>query len=653
MERPRKKARYSKPAQEVSNPPIRHVQHTPCSELGKNFPYPLCVSCKRNKSEQCRFKGVRILVKEEDTVVRIEYRSTRVRDLDIDLLFPDVWNMNWTLEMIVHLKRILSKHLIPIMSSERSHCDDSDAVFRPHHSDIHPQCDICNTSLFTGNWLCELCGREVCSECYEDLQTFPRANGGSKSVNLDCHESSVHVGHHFRRTSRFTFPQLNDALKQMLRVSVGWESDQHHWNPLTRTASLPPPPPSLITVDEKTLAAPTSYIAQSSLLYSFGSKSSLAHLISGPTQTRSNSATLPTPLTHPLPTEVSRAPVPRSYSLEVSEIQPRRIRRLTETALTRDMFERQWLLGEPILIERSPSKAPRADWSPSGFRRQYGSIKLELVDSQSYAEREGTVNEFMLDFGRYEGRSGEESWQANIELWQLQEDFPLYFNDCYSALPLPLYVGPNGPMNVAAHFPTLLQAPDLGPMLQLAKASYEHPNTNGTNRMTWSSSDFVDVMVYASPAPNGEPGSAAWDLFRAEDSSELRKFVDRVKAERDSLPGRTKPVEDEGDEEEEGVYLNKHLLDRLWQELKIAPYRVYQRSGESLMVPAECAYQICHIADCINVQLDFVTTQSLERCEKMRRHNRSRKQVDYLHLRWMMWFAWLSCCEQEKRLNNR
>lgn len=110
MERPRKKARYSKPAQEVSNPPIRHVQHTPCSELGKNFPYPLCVSCKRNKSEQCRFKGVRILVKEEDTVVRIEYRSTRVRDLDIDLLFPDVWNMNWTLEMIVHLKVSLIYH---------------------------------------------------------------------------------------------------------------------------------------------------------------------------------------------------------------------------------------------------------------------------------------------------------------------------------------------------------------------------------------------------------------------------------------------------------------------------------------------------------------------------------------------------------------
>ena len=111
--------------------------------------------------------------------------------------------------------------------------------------------------------------------------------------------------------------------------------------------------------------------------------------------------------------------------------------------------------------------------------------------------------------------------------------------------------------------------------------------------MSWSASDIIDIMVYASPAPNGEPGSAVWDVFRAEDSYELRKFIDRIKAER--AGDRTQlvqRVDGEEDEEEEGVYLDKGLRDRLWQELKIAPYRVYQRSGESLMVPAECAYQV-------------------------------------------------------------
>ncbi|KAG0698871.1 hypothetical protein DFH29DRAFT_939593 [Suillus ampliporus] len=48
--------------------------------------------------------------------------------------------------------------------------------------------------------------------------------------------------------------------------------------------------------------------------------------------------------------------------------------------------------------------------------------------------------------------------------------------------------------------------------------------------------------------------------------------------------------------------------------------------------------QVCNLADCIKVAVDF-QNQSMAWKE------------DVLQLRTMMWFAWLSCCRQEKEMN--
>ena len=64
---------------------------------------------------------------------------------------------------------------------------------------------------------------------------------------------------------------------------------------------------------------------------------------------------------------------------------------------------------------------------------------------------------------------------------------------------------------------------------------------------------------------------------------------------------------------------------------------------------------MCNLADCIKVACDFVSPENVERCGVLTREFREQNQLkawkeDVLQLRTMMWFAWLSCAAQEKRL---
>jgi lysine-specific demethylase 3 len=58
------------------------------------------------------------------------------------------------------------------------------------------------------------------------------------------------------------------------------------------------------------------------------------------------------------------------------------------------------------------------------------------------------------------------------------------------------------------------------------------------------------------------------------------------------------------------------------------------------------------MSDCIKVAIDFVSPENIKRCEQLTSEFREQNQrkvwkEDVLQLRTMMWFAWLSCCQQE------
>lgn len=123
--------------------------------------------------------------------------------------------------------------------------------------------------------------------------------------------------------------------------------------------------------------------------------------------------------------------------------------------------------------------------------------------------------------------------------------------------------------------------PDLGPKLNSAFASSEAENSYGTTRLHLDMSDAVNVMLYASPDRHGKPGTAVWDLYRSEDLATIREFL----------------CKRFGDSAEDPIHSEKHYLDatsrkELYAKHRIMSWRVYQRPGDAVFIPAGCAYQV-------------------------------------------------------------
>lgn len=96
--------------------------------------------------------------------------------------------------------------------------------------------------------------------------------------------------------------------------------------------------------------------------------------------------------------------------------------------------------------------------------------------------------------------------------------------------------------------------------------------------------DALNIMTYASPKPDGSPGCAAWDLFRREDSEPLRAFL------REEFHFRGS--EDSDPIHSQLYYLSDDLRQKLYDKYGVRSYRVYQRAGEAIMIPAGCAHQV-------------------------------------------------------------
>jgi lysine-specific demethylase 3 len=149
--------------------------------------------------------------------------------------------------------------------------------------------------------------------------------------------------------------------------------------------------------------------------------------------------------------------------------------------------------------------------------------------------------------------------------------------------------------------------------------------------------DALNIMTYASPCPDGSPGCAAWDLFRAEDSDKIRKFLrehfspvsstsgsstkngnpnatgngtananatnngggvngQKARTARaNEWSGITDPIHGQQ------FYLDEELRNKLCEEYGVLSYRFYQRPGDAVFIPAGCAHQVCIVSEaCIS-----------------------------------------------------
>lgn len=137
---------------------------------------------------------------------------------------------------------------------------------------------------------------------------------------------------------------------------------------------------------------------------------------------------------------------------------------------------------------------------------------------------------------------------------------------------------------VSNKFLSLSRSVRSGPKMYNALASIETAGGKGSTKLHMDMADALNIMTYASPTRDGKPGTAAWDLFRAEDSDTIRMFLKK----------KFKGTFQHDPIHSQLFYLDTPLRHELWTDFGVKSYRVYQKPGEAIFIPAGCAHQVSY-----------------------------------------------------------
>ncbi|KAG5643259.1 hypothetical protein DXG03_001269 [Asterophora parasitica] len=590
------------------------------SDPGKST---LHAELQSTRCDTCRFQGIRFFLRSSNMdIVGVSFSETQKADLP-SMKFPKAWNEELTPANIKRTKNTIAKALLPTLRTELAHLKLPMIIHRPREREVRATCDTCMTSIFSSSWLCRLCGREACAECFttvseltagsENASTDPKVlqaiearrekHAHANPFFLQCTKRIEHQAKDFSPMSRFCEKELSTAIHEM----------------------------------EELLKETDDGVTSSNL------------------REEDNDEEVEAPLPEGFPAFTTANPfIPVNLSHNTLSTPTLPIRRFEDAVLKQENFPRIWGLGEPLVVTSVLDKFD-IEWTPEYFISKYGLQSCLIIECQTEVNKRITVGEFFREFGKYEGRG--ECWK--LKDWPPSTDFKKAFPELYldfsKAAPVPSYVRRDGVLNIASHFPADTVSPDLGPKMYNAMATDQVAGSKGTTRLHMDMADALNIMTYAAPAPDGKAGCAAWDIFRAGDSNKLRDFLKGLPAASIAANGK----DGENGAAKTGVivtdpihgqqfYLDEELRAKLYEETGVKSYRFYQRPGEAVFIPAGCAHQVANLSDCVKVAVDFVSPENVVRCERLTREFREQNQrkvwkEDVLQLRTMMWFAWLSC----------
>ncbi|EIW61789.1 Clavaminate synthase-like protein [Trametes versicolor FP-101664 SS1] len=619
---------------EASGPLQPELQFARCmSNRYRSEEFPRCVSCTRRwAGDTCRFQGIRFFLKNQNRdIVGISFVESQKPDAPT-MNFPNKWNIDLQMEHIRRVKRTVAEALLPILKLEQSHLGLPEIIRRPRESEVRATCDTCMTSIFSSSWMCRLCGREACAECFEQVKELTTDRIGAPEAEiaalqarrerhahinpffLSCTRRNEHQAKDFSPMSRFCKTELNEAIDQM--------------EALLKSPNLDLLPPDKESRDPGLHSSPK--LSRDVLPLGVGSSATALDVVKSPA-------------TPPEPSSFASASASSAASTD-PPLPGHDTAAFADADLTEEKFRRVWEKGLPVVVTGLSHKF-HIQWTPEYFSTKYGTQSCLILECQTEQNKRVTVGDFFALFGKYEGRR--DCWK--LKDWPPSTDFKTAFPELYDdfsrATPVPNYVRRDGVLNIASHFPSNTIAPDLGPKMYNAMASFESQGSKGSTRLHMDMADAINIMTYASLTPSGRPGCAAWDIFRAEDTSKLRKFLKKkFKGQYQHDPIHSQQF-----------YLDSSLRQELYKDHGVMSHRVYQRPGDAVFIPAGCAHQVCNLADCIKVACDFVSPENIDRCENLTSEFREQNQSmawkeDVLQLRTMMWFSWLSCVRQEKEM---
>lgn len=259
--------------------------------------------------------------------------------------------------------------------------------------------DTCMTSLFSTSFMCRLCGRELCHECFSTVKELTHEPSGAslsdkqrihrmreKHVNanpffLSCLKRNEHGFSDFTPVSRFQNLELDQAINEMEKIL---EDEQASHN--SPNLSSPSAQPTTMAYSEYLETSPSSF---------------------------------PQPLTTPviddytpanLGKHITSVPVYRAQTIPASLYDPPASSSPHTPTL---IFSELWSQGLPLLVK---DVLPRfkLNWTPEYFQKQYGDSSCLIVECQTDVNRKVDVKDFFGWFGQYEDR--QECWKLKVRL---------------------------------------------------------------------------------------------------------------------------------------------------------------------------------------------------------------------------------------------
>ncbi|BGP20167.1 hypothetical protein JCM10213v2_008302 [Rhodosporidiobolus nylandii] len=370
------------------------------------------------------------------------------------------------------------------------------------------------------------------------------------------------------------------------------------------------------------------------------------------------------------------------------------------------LFRTLWSLGEPFVVDlraSPPSGWPDLPWTPAYFAEQYGEEsvvvssnrprprappqpepeedadgdpiegkkkeeqrrnkdgkerRLEKEAREREREKEEgmrrtTVGEFFETFGVPREVRGM-GISEKIKDWPSATDFrnqyPALWHDFMQSLPAGSVTRRDGVLNISSHSPLNSNPPDLGPKGYFSQISDDREGGWGSTKLHMDIADAVNLMLWSSLGPDGCPGVAIWDLYRAEDSEAIREFLYEKIAQRENLEGGVEEAKGKHDDpiHTQEFFLDATLRRELFEQKGVKSFRILQRPGEVVFIPAGCAHQVCNFADCIKVASDFISIENVMRCWKVTTEFREQTRTkdlwrgDVLQLKSALFWAWYS-----------
>ncbi|GAA5864556.1 hypothetical protein JCM1840_000542 [Sporobolomyces johnsonii] len=507
-------------------------------------------------------------------------------------------------------------------------------------------CDACMHAILCGGWLCKACGREFCFDCFEVLEEHQA--GESPAASGSASSTTAAGGNRTRPPpiAERTFDKLEACLDQSSMPTYAPGSfipvariDRSELDRIARAMEVwkhldsPPPPKRL----------PPGWLDQYRVQPT-ESENSLPYLcIPGtilPPRDEKDFERSALPLL-PQSSRDPRALAPHQPSTSSSSLTSSVSPPLDSTPI--ELSRSIWSLGEALVVDVSTAPHSGIQWTPQYFIDRFGDESCTIESSNVPGEeRPGTVREF---FERFEG-TGKAGDSEKIRDWPRTDDFknayPELWHDFMDRVPVGSVTRRDSVLNISSHTPHNANPPDLGPKGYFSQTSDDSKGGMGSTKL-----HTVNILLWASEDPLGQAGFAVWDLFRAEDSEKIRDFLYEIIAKqggyRDTAEARSKhddPIH------EQTFFIDCALRKRLWEEKGVKSWRVHQRPGQAVFIPAGCAHQVCNFANCIKVASDFVSIENVAQCwtvtDKFRQQTKGLElwRSDVLQLKSQLLWAW-------------